>query len=67
MNFIDTDLWHKGAPGEITGIVARPRAPPLMNLKSMPHLPVFLEYMKDVLEEKRAGFTGVPPSYFSDL
>lgn len=70
MNFIDTDLWHKRAPGEITGsATATPvvvkGGGPLMNLKSMSYLPVFQKYMKDVLEKKGAGFMGAPLILFS--
>lgn len=56
MNFIDTDLWHKREPWEITGRATN-RPGPLMNLKSMPHLPAFPKYMKGVFE-KGVGFIG---------
>lgn len=56
MNFIDTDLWHKREPWEITGRATN-RPGPLMNLKSMLHLPAFPKYMKGV-SEKGVGFIG---------
>jgi len=62
MNYIDTDLWHKRAPGEITGSATA--AGPLMNPKSMSYLPVFQKYMNAVLE-KGVGFMEAPLAFLA--
>ena len=59
MNFIDTDLWHKREPGEITGS-ATGRAGPLMNLKSMSYLPVLSGVYERRFGERCRGARGCP-------
>lgn len=64
MNFIDTDLWHKRAPGEITGSATAVRAADESKIN------VLFACTSEVYERhfgERCGIHGRPPFYFSAL